>query len=84
MGKLSSAQITLLHVLSQGNRRLVNCDECTPMWWVEGGPKCSTSTARTLAKTPYVQLVKHEGGWPGIDYFSITPAGRAALKGALQ
>lgn len=77
--KLTPAQWKLLKKIAADKRALVNFDEATPMWWTEGGPGCNPRTADALAKSPYLEFFKHEGGQPGILYFRITPAGLAAL-----
>jgi hypothetical protein len=80
MGKgLTKAQAKILADLERG-ADLVNGDECAPQWWIERGARCHPKAAEALSRTPLVAYYRHEGGQPGVLFFRITEAGRAALQ----
>jgi hypothetical protein len=76
--RLTKAQKDILSQLDKG-ADLVNGDEYTPQWWIDGGSRCHPRSAVVLSRSPYVQLYRYEGGQPGVLFYRITPAGRAAL-----
>ena len=78
MNKLTEAGRRILTDLGEG--RLMNGDEGSPMWWIEGGRGVHASTARALVRDRFVTLAAHFGGHPGVDAFETSEAGRRALE----
>jgi len=68
----------------QDERDLVNCDECLPSWWIDGGFAVNANTAAALSRAKYIEIFRHEGGRPGVDRYRLTPAGRLALSAREQ
>lgn len=77
--KLTTAQINILRLMENCIGDLVNFDEASPQWWVERGPGVNNRAANALSKTKAVEFYRHEGGQPGVLFYRITLAGRAAL-----
>jgi len=77
--KLTKAQREALAQMNRG-ADLANGDEYTPQWWIERGGKIGWMTARSLCLHKFVELYRHEGGQPGVLFYRISPAGRAALE----
>ncbi len=84
--KLTKAQRFILDKMLglRSEHDLVNGDECLPSWWIDGGFAVNANSAKALAKSPYVEFYRHEGGQPGVDRYRLTPAGRAALTNGAQ
>ncbi|MBN8968978.1 MAG: hypothetical protein J0G95_11015 [Rhizobiales bacterium] len=78
--KLTEAQRKLIVAMGFRSNALANGDEYSPMWWLEGGHAVKANVAKSLIKRRLIRLTKHEGGQPGILFFTITPAGRRALE----
>jgi len=78
--KLSEAQRRLIIAMGFRQNVLVNGDENTPMWWLEGGGAVKANVAKSLIKRGLISLTGHVGGQPGVLFYTITPAGRAALE----
>lgn len=78
--KLSDAQIELLRRIGIRRNALVNGDEGDPQWWIDGGYGAKAHVAKALVRKGLVELTGREGGQPGVLFFTITDAGRAALS----
>lgn len=79
---LTMAQRRLLEAVQAG-ATLMNADEVSPMWWLEGGSgvlRVHRGTAYALCKTGFLKHIRHWGGFPGMDAFTISDAGRTALS----
>lgn len=81
MKKLSDAQRAILRMIGDGPN-LHNGDEGSPTWWIDGGPAVNPHAAMALVRGGLVHLAAHWGGQPGVDGYSISPAGRLALEEA--
>jgi hypothetical protein len=79
MSKLTKAQLSILWLMESKGGDLANFDEASPQWRVEHGHGVNNKAATALSKTNAVQYYRHEGGQPGVLFFRITDAGRAAL-----
>lgn len=81
---LSKAQRDLLAVIDVGWTLHQN-DEVPGRWFLRSLKigrlfwKVRANTAESLARHGLIQISEHEDGWPGVDRYCITPAGRAAL-----
>ncbi|MCO5129782.1 MAG: hypothetical protein M9932_04365 [Xanthobacteraceae bacterium] len=78
--KLTEAQRGLIIAMGFRSNALANGDEYSPMWWLEGGDAVKANVAKSLINRKMIRLTKHEGGQPGILFYTVTSAGRAALK----
>lgn len=78
--KLTEAQRSLIVAMGFRSNALANGDEYRPMWWLEGGEAVKANVAKSLVRLGLVKFTKHEGGQPGVLFFTVTPAGRAALE----
>jgi hypothetical protein len=78
--KLTEAQADLLERAGIRPNALVNGDEGDPQWWIDGGFSAKSHVAKSLVRKGLVELTGREGGHPGVLFYSITPAGRAALE----
>lgn len=80
---MTEAQRRLLSALAEPGSVLKNADEATPPWWVSllGGyvVRVHTLTAEIVTKRGWAQIIRHEGGHPGLDTFALSDLGRAAL-----
>jgi hypothetical protein len=82
-GKLTKAQRDLIVAIGFVPNALMNGDEYTPKWWLEGRPGAvKANVAESLIRRGWVRLSGKWGGQPGILGFTITEAGRAALSKA--
>lgn len=77
--KLTEAQRSLIIAMGLRSSVLANGDENSPMWWLEGGGSVKANVAKSLIKRGFVKLTGHQGGQPGILFYTITAAGRRAL-----
>ena len=78
--KLTKAARDLLTTMGIRSNILVNGDEHSPKWWLDGGFGVKANVAESLVRRGYVRLTRHEGGQPGVLSFTVTPEGRAALN----
>lgn len=76
---ITEPQRKLLLRMGDKTNILVNGDEGTPQWWIEGGSGANGNVARALYRRGLIALTGKEGGHPGILLFTRTPAGRAAV-----
>ena len=79
MSRLTEAQRVLIIAMGFRSNALLNCDEYSPMWWLEGGGAVKANVARSIIRKGYARYTGKWGGQPGILGFTVTPAGRAAL-----
>lgn len=77
--KISEAQKKVLRDMGKKPNALVNGDEGTPQWWIDGGGAVRRNVARALIKRGLVELTGKEGGQPGILMFTATTRGRVAV-----
>ena len=80
--KLSAIQQNILAHLDRWPEQLRFGSHYTPKWWLEGGQRVSAQSCDALLLRGLIQNTRHLGDEPGINCFSITEAGRAALKDA--
>lgn len=81
--KLTEAQRDLIVRMGFVPNALRNGDECRPMWWLEGRPGAvKANVAVSLIRKGFIRFDGHWGGQPGINGFTITEAGRLAIKDA--
>ena len=78
--KISEAQRKVLRQMGTKRNALVNGDEGTPQWWIEGGYGVHGNVARALLKRKLIELTGREGGHPGVLFFTATLDGRAAAR----
>ena len=82
-GLLTRAQRDLIVRMGFVPNVLRNDDELTPKWWLEGrAGAVKANVALSLIRRGLVRLTGRAGGWPGMDLFTVTPAGRRAALSA--
>lgn len=77
---ITDAQRRLIVTMGFRKGVLCNGDEGSPTWWIDGGDAVKHNVAQSLYKRGFIALTGHAGGHPGVDYFTVTAAGRAALR----
>ena len=77
---ITRAQADLLSRMGFVPHALKNDDELRPKWWLEGGGAVKANVAQSLWRLGFVRLTGHWGGMPGMDGFTVTAAGREALR----
>lgn len=77
--KVSEAQKKVLREMGNKKNVLVNADEATPQWWLDGGGAVRGNVAGALIKHGLVKLTGKEGGHPGTLLFTATTRGRVAV-----
>lgn len=78
--KLTKAQRALIVEMGFISNALRNSDEQSPRWYIEGGRAVKRNVAEALIRRGFIKFTGKWGGHPGILGFTVTPAGRVALK----